>query len=111
MFTESASGRSTRQRDQLAAALDYMNAGDTLVVWRLYRLGRNVVDLVQLVEGLADRGVEFRSLTCQKALLSHSGGTCVPLELALASTLARRPVNARCYALSRRPGFGDGGMP
>lgn len=48
VFTETASSRSFKKSDELDLALDYLNAGDTSVVWRLDRPGRNVLDLVQL---------------------------------------------------------------
>jgi DNA invertase Pin-like site-specific DNA recombinase len=42
--------------------LGYLLAGDTLVVWRLDRLGRSLRHLVETVNALADRGVAFASL-------------------------------------------------
>jgi DNA invertase Pin-like site-specific DNA recombinase len=42
--------------------LGYLRAGDTLVVWRLDRLGRSLRHLVETVNALADRGVAFASL-------------------------------------------------
>ncbi|WP_448812165.1 recombinase family protein [Agromyces bauzanensis] len=62
VFTDQASG-SKADRPQLTAALDHLNAGDTLVVWRLDRLGRSLPHLVEVVRSLGDRHVEFRSLT------------------------------------------------
>lgn len=62
VFTDHASG--TRgYRPQLDAALDYLRPGDTLIVWRLDRLGRSLPHLIELVEKLATQGAEFRSLT------------------------------------------------
>ena len=49
-------------RPGLASALDWMREGDTLVVWRLDRLGRSLSDLVATVRGLEERGFGFRSL-------------------------------------------------
>ena len=43
--------------------LGALRAGDTLVVWRLDRLGRSLPDLVQIVADLEQRGVQFESLT------------------------------------------------
>ncbi|WP_146691713.1 recombinase family protein, partial [Escherichia coli] len=40
-----------------------LSAGDTLVVWKLDRLGRSMRHLVTLIEELRQRGVNFRSLT------------------------------------------------
>ena len=45
------------------SALAYLREGDTLIVWKLDRLGRSLAHLVQTVELLRDRGVGFRSLT------------------------------------------------
>lgn len=50
-------------RPGLQAALDFLREGDTLVVWRLDRLGRSVKDLIQIVEGLRQDGVQFSTLT------------------------------------------------
>jgi DNA invertase Pin-like site-specific DNA recombinase len=62
VFTEKASG-AQRDRPQLAAALDYMRSGDTLVVWKLDRLARSLKQLIETVEELGGRGVGLRSLT------------------------------------------------
>ncbi|RKW71682.1 recombinase family protein [Galactobacter caseinivorans] len=62
VFTDHATG-TDRNRPQLAAALDHLNAGDTLVVWRLDRLGRSMTDLLAIVTGLGERGVDLMSVT------------------------------------------------
>ncbi len=51
IFREKASG-AQRDRPQLAAAIDYMREGDTLVVWKLDRLARSMKQLIETVEGL-----------------------------------------------------------
>ena len=61
VFTETASG-ARADRPTLAQVLDQLRPGDTLVVWKLDRLGRSLRHLVDTVTGLADRGVGFRSL-------------------------------------------------
>ncbi len=61
VFTDTASGSLT-ERPQLSAALDYLRRGDTLVVWRLDRLGRSLKHLLALVEGLDEREIDFKSL-------------------------------------------------
>lgn len=61
IFKEKASG-TRADRPELAKALDYMRPGDTLVVWRLDRLGRSLRHLVETVAALGDAGVGFRSL-------------------------------------------------
>lgn len=61
VFTEKVSG-TRADRPQLAAALDFVRAGDTLVVWRLDRLGRSLAHLIATVGELEERGVGFRSI-------------------------------------------------
>jgi DNA invertase Pin-like site-specific DNA recombinase len=59
--TETASG-ARPDRPALEQLLDQLRPGDTLVVWKLDRLGRSLRHLVDTVTGLADRGIGFRSL-------------------------------------------------
>jgi DNA invertase Pin-like site-specific DNA recombinase len=61
VFTETASGART-DRPTLEQVLDQLRPGDTLVVWKLDRLGRSLRHLVDTVTELADREVGFRSL-------------------------------------------------
>jgi len=62
VFEDSASGAS-RSRPGLTRALEDLRAGDTLVVWRLDRLGRSLRDLLDVSEMLRERDVALRSLT------------------------------------------------
>lgn len=62
LFEETASG-AQRDRPQLAAALDYLREGDTLVVWKLDRLARSTKQLIETVEDMQRRGVGFKCLT------------------------------------------------
>jgi DNA invertase Pin-like site-specific DNA recombinase len=62
IFTDKASGAPT-QRPGLADALSHLRKGDSLVVWKLDRLGRSVKGLVDLVGEFETRQVHFRSLT------------------------------------------------
>ena len=50
-------------RPQLEACLKELRPGDTFVVWKLDRLGRNVKGLSELLEALENKGVFFSSLT------------------------------------------------
>ncbi len=61
IFEDTASG-ALDDRPQLSSLLDDLREGDTLVVWRLDRLGRSLRHLIDTVTALADRGVGFRSL-------------------------------------------------
>ena len=61
IFTDTASGAKT-DRPGLAAALELCRKEDTLVVWKLDRLGRSLPHLVETVRDLVDKGVGFKSL-------------------------------------------------
>src|SRR5512141_1750132 len=62
VFVEKASG-AQRDRPELSAALDYLRAGDSLVVWKLDRLARSLKQLIETVELLENRSIGLRSLT------------------------------------------------
>lgn len=62
IFEDKISGTKS-DRPGLKKLLRTLSAGDTLVVWKLDRLGRSMRHLVVLVEELRERGVNFRSLT------------------------------------------------
>jgi len=62
LFTDKQTG--TRfDRKELLAALEYLNEGDTLVVWKLDRLGRSLKQLIETVEKLKTRKINLVSLT------------------------------------------------
>jgi DNA invertase Pin-like site-specific DNA recombinase len=61
IFADTQSGK-TADRPELAACLDYLRAGDTLVVPCLDRLSRSLQDLIGIVAELRHRGVGFSSL-------------------------------------------------
>ena len=62
IYSETVSGAKAR-RPALAAALKGAVAGDTFVVWKLDRVGRNLLDLLHRLKDLEDRGIKFKSLT------------------------------------------------
>lgn len=62
LFEEKRSGTSQDGREQLAHCLDYVREGDTLVVTRLDRLARSMLDLRQIIDRLTDKGVAFKAL-------------------------------------------------
>ena len=62
IFEEKESG-ARRSRPQLDKALADLDRGDTLVVWKLDRLGRSLRDLLDVAEALRERGIALRSLT------------------------------------------------
>src|SRR4051795_3422677 len=62
IYTDRVSGTKAR-RPGLEQALSHLRSGDTLVVWRLDRLGRSLRHLIDTVTTLQERGIGFKSLT------------------------------------------------
>ncbi len=61
-FSDTMSG-ARDDRPGLAALIDYVREGDTVVVWKLDRLGRNTLHMLETVKALTDRGVTLISTT------------------------------------------------
>lgn len=62
IFTEKVSGASTK-RPMRAAARRQCRPGDTFTVWRLDRVGRSLLDVLQFLQALEADGINFKSLT------------------------------------------------
>ena len=75
IYEDQASGAKA-DRPGLAEALAYVRSGDTLIVWKLDRLGRSMAHLIETVRELDAKGVGFRSLT-EGVDTTTSGGTLV----------------------------------
>lgn len=91
LFEDKASG-ARDDRPGLKKCLDYLKTGDTLVVWKLDRLGRSLPHLLTIIAKLRDQGVAFRSLTegmdtntPHGELLFHLFGALAQYERALTS--------------------------
>jgi DNA invertase Pin-like site-specific DNA recombinase len=75
IFTDTISGTKS-ERKGLTEALDYVRGGDTLVVWRLDRLGRSLKDLIERITDLHSRNIGFKSLT-ENIDTTTSGGKLI----------------------------------
>src|SRR5216110_869690 len=75
IFTDTASGATT-ERKGLDEALAYVREGDTLVVWRLDRLGRSLKHLIETITNLNNRKIKFKSIT-ENIDTSTSGGKLI----------------------------------
>src|SRR3989454_5483118 len=75
IFTDTISGATT-ERKGLDEALEYVRAGDTLVVWRLDRLGRSLKHLIETITNLNNRKIGFRSIT-ENIDTTTSGGKLI----------------------------------
>jgi DNA invertase Pin-like site-specific DNA recombinase len=92
-------------RPGLKACLDDLRAGDTLVVWKLDRLGRSLPHLLAIVMDLKERGIAFRSLTEQMDTSTPQGEFLFSIFGALAQyerALTRERVVAGLAAARRR---------
>jgi DNA invertase Pin-like site-specific DNA recombinase len=117
IFTDMVSGTKA-ERKGLTEALSHLREGDTLVVWRLDRLGRSLRHLIDTVTELNARGVEFKSLqenidttTSGGKLVFHIFGALAEFEreiikertrAGLTSARSRGKVGGRPKALSAK---------
>ncbi len=77
VFTDTISGStSTNERKGLIEALPFLRQGDTLVVWKLDRLGRSLKHLIETVTELQEKGIGFKSLT-EQIDTTTSGGKLI----------------------------------
>ena len=75
IFSDVVSGAKA-ERKGLQEALEYVREGDTLVVWRLDRLGRSLKHLIETITKLNNRKVGFKSIT-ENIETTTSGGNLV----------------------------------
>ena len=104
LYSDKASG-ARDDRPGLKACLEFLKAGDTLVVWKLDRLGRSLTNLLAIITDLKNRGVAFRSLTEQMDTSTPHGELLFSLFGALAQyerALTRERVMAGLVAARRR---------
>ncbi|MDV7210094.1 MULTISPECIES: recombinase family protein [Azotobacter] len=96
IYEEAVSGKSV-DRPELAQCLKALRAGDTLVVWRLDRLGRSLPDLVKVVSELEHDGISFESITERIETGSASGKLIFHVFAALAE-FERNVIRERTHA-------------
>ncbi len=108
LFSDTVSGARV-DRPGLAAALSACRAGDTLVVWKLDRLGRSLPHLVEIVQDLDARGVGFTSLQEQMDTTTSGGKLIFHIFASLAAferDLIRERTNAGLAAARARGRLG-----
>ena len=113
LFTDQLSGATGIKRPSLLRCLRKLQSGDTLIVWKLDRLGRSVRDLITMLDDLKGRGVKFRSLTEAIDTETPTGramwqmiGVLAELERSLISERTRAGVKAargRGVKFGRKP--------
>lgn len=114
LYEDRASGKKD-DRPQLAACLKALRHGDTLAVWKLDRLGRDLRHLVNIVHDLTERGIGFKVLTGQGAAIdttTASGKLVFGIFAALAE-FERELISERTLAglASARARGRNGGRP
>lgn len=96
IYQEHASGKSAA-RPQLEACMKALRAGDTLFVWRLDRLGRNLANLIHTAAELENKKIGFASVT-EKIDTSSSSGQLVFHVFASLAEFERNLIRERTRA-------------
>lgn len=97
IYEEKASGKATADRPELQNLLRSVRSGDTIIIWRLDRLGRSLADLVTMVNDLAARNVALESLT-EKLDTSSASGKLFLGFIALMAEFERNVIAERTRA-------------
>src|SRR5712691_5154305 len=95
IFTDKMSG--AKARPGLDDALSFLRSGDALVVWKLDRLGRSLIDLVTIINTLKEREIHFKVLTENIDTSSPMGELYFHFTAALAQ-FERRRIRERTMA-------------
>jgi len=97
IFEDKASGSAKVVRPEWGKALEKLRAGDTLVVWRLDRLGRSLKHLIETIEDLGNEGIGFRSLQ-ENLDTTTSGGKLIFHILGALAEFERELIRERTMA-------------
>ncbi len=97
IYTDQGISGATFDRPGLVDALSSVDAGDMLIVWRLDRLGRSLIDLINVINDLGRKAVEFRSLT-ESIDTSTSGGRLTFHIMAAMAEFERSIISERTKA-------------
>ncbi|ARM30950.1 recombinase family protein [Prosthecochloris sp. HL-130-GSB] len=97
IFIDKASGAKS-ERPGLDSCMQELQAGDTLIIWRLDRLGRSLKHLIETVERLMERGVGFRSISDGGIDTTTASGEMVFNIFATLAQFERRLIQERTQA-------------
>ena len=97
LFCDKISG-AKEERPGLTACNDVLSRGDTLIVWRLDRLGRSMRHLVNMIEDLKERGIGFRSISDGMIDTTSASGELVLNIFSALAQFERRLIQERTNA-------------
>lgn len=95
-FLEKRSGKSSKDRPELQNLLDQVRSGDVVVVTKLDRLGRSLMDLHQIVRKLDEKGVGFQVIENPEIDTTSAYGKMIFSILGTVSEFERDLINERC---------------
>jgi DNA invertase Pin-like site-specific DNA recombinase len=96
VFKDERTGATTK-RSALSRCLKALQDGDTLIVWKLDRLGRSLRDLIAMLDDLRTRGLKFRSLT-EAIDTDTPTGRAMWQVIGVLAELERSPISERTRA-------------
>jgi len=85
LYQEKASAKNSKDRPQLVAMLDYVREGDVLVVCKIDRIARSTQDLLNIVDALQKKGVEFKVLNINLDTTTPTGKLMLTMLGAIAT--------------------------
>lgn len=99
IYCEKISGKSTNNREQLQAMLEYVREGDTVIVMKLDRLARNTIDALQIAKQLESKNVALKIMDIGDGVDITSGvGRLVFTTLSAIAEMERERINERTKA-------------
>ncbi len=102
IFTDEGLSGATVKRPALTRCLKALCPGDTLIVWKLDRLGRNLCDLITLLDALRTQGIHFQSLT-EHIDTETAAGRAMWQMIGVLAELERSLITERTRAACRPP--------
>ena len=97
IYSDTLSG-ARDDRPGLEACLKSLRQGDTLVVWRLDRLGRSLLHLIKTINDLSDRGINFKTLTGLEVDTTTASGKLIFTIFAALAEFERELIRERTIA-------------
>lgn len=112
IYAEKFTGTKTKQRKELQALLDVIQAGDELIVTKLDRLGRKTADIIRLIDDLLGKGIVVNVLNMGRLDSSPAGKLMTTVVLAFAEferdMIVQRTTEGKAYARKHNKDYKEG---